>query len=231
VTAAAVRAATGRPRAVRRASGVIPSPTRRASRGCGRLPCCGGAIWRMQGMDRVGFVGLGNMGRPMAANIRRRQFPMAVFDLSPTPVATLVELGAEAAPDVASLARGADVVVTDAARPARGFRHRARPGAGEHPRRLGGAGHVHRGPGNDRRAGRGLRRQGHRLRGRAGGPAGRPCRARREPVHGGRQRGGRGAGAPAAGGDGLHHPSLRAGGFGHADQAGEQLPAPSCCAR
>ena len=63
-------------------------------------------------MDRVGFVGLGNMGRPMAAKIRRRQCPVAVFDLAPGPVAALVELGAEAAPDVAALARGADVVVT-----------------------------------------------------------------------------------------------------------------------
>ena len=63
-------------------------------------------------MDRVGFVGLGNMGRPMAANLRRRQVPLAVFDLAPGPVAALAELGAEAAPDVATLARGADVVVT-----------------------------------------------------------------------------------------------------------------------
>ena len=28
-------------------------------------------------MDRVGFIGLGNMGRPMASNIRRKQFPLA----------------------------------------------------------------------------------------------------------------------------------------------------------
>lgn len=63
-------------------------------------------------MDRIGFIGLGNMGRPMASNIRRRQFPLAAFDLNPQAVAELVALGAEAAPDVASLARGADVVVT-----------------------------------------------------------------------------------------------------------------------
>ncbi|MBY0338146.1 MAG: NAD-binding protein [Acetobacteraceae bacterium] len=63
-------------------------------------------------MERVGFIGLGNMGRPMASNIRRKQFATTVFDLSPTPVEALVALGAEAAPDVATLTRASDVVVT-----------------------------------------------------------------------------------------------------------------------
>ncbi|MCW8086694.1 NAD(P)-dependent oxidoreductase [Sabulicella glaciei] len=63
-------------------------------------------------MERVGFIGLGNMGRPMAANIRRRQFPMTVFDLAPGPVAALTELGAESAPDAGAVARASDVVIT-----------------------------------------------------------------------------------------------------------------------
>ena len=41
-------------------------------------------------MARVAFIGLGNMGRPMAANIRRRQFPLTVFDLAPGPVAAAI---------------------------------------------------------------------------------------------------------------------------------------------
>jgi 4-hydroxybutyrate dehydrogenase/sulfolactaldehyde 3-reductase len=63
-------------------------------------------------MERVGFVGLGNMGRPMAMNLRRKQFPMRVFDLAEAPIRALEELGAERAPDVAALAAESDVVVT-----------------------------------------------------------------------------------------------------------------------
>jgi 4-hydroxybutyrate dehydrogenase/sulfolactaldehyde 3-reductase len=63
-------------------------------------------------MDRVGFIGLGTMGGPMAANVRRRQFPMVVHDLRAEATARLVELGAEAADGIAAVARAADVVIT-----------------------------------------------------------------------------------------------------------------------
>ncbi len=63
-------------------------------------------------MERVGFIGLGNMGRGMASNLRRKQFAMTVFDLNPAPVAMLTELGAEAAADVPTLARASTVAVT-----------------------------------------------------------------------------------------------------------------------
>jgi 4-hydroxybutyrate dehydrogenase/sulfolactaldehyde 3-reductase len=63
-------------------------------------------------MDRVGFIGLRQYGAADGGQYPPKQFPVAVFDLSPGPVAALVELGAEAAPDVAALAGGADVVVT-----------------------------------------------------------------------------------------------------------------------
>jgi 4-hydroxybutyrate dehydrogenase/sulfolactaldehyde 3-reductase len=63
-------------------------------------------------MERVGFIGLGNMGRGMASNLRRKQFPLTVFDLNPAPVAALQDLGAESADDVAALARHSHIVVT-----------------------------------------------------------------------------------------------------------------------
>ena len=63
-------------------------------------------------MERVGFAGLGTMGLPMAANIRRRQVPMQVYDIAAGPVAAMRELGAEAAGDLRALARGSDVVIT-----------------------------------------------------------------------------------------------------------------------
>jgi 4-hydroxybutyrate dehydrogenase/sulfolactaldehyde 3-reductase len=63
-------------------------------------------------MEKIGFIGLGNMGRGMASNIRRKQFPMMVYDLNPKPVAALTELGAEAACDVAALGRASSIAIT-----------------------------------------------------------------------------------------------------------------------
>lgn len=63
-------------------------------------------------MDRVGFVGLGRMGRPMASNIRRRQYPMTVFDIAEAPVAALEELGAARAAAAGAVAKVSDVTIT-----------------------------------------------------------------------------------------------------------------------
>ncbi len=43
---------------------------------------------------KVGFIGLGNMGNPMASNVVKAGFDLTVFDLRPGPVAELVERGA-----------------------------------------------------------------------------------------------------------------------------------------
>ena len=63
-------------------------------------------------MERIGFIGLGNMGAGMASNLRRRQFAMTVFDLNPTPMAALEALGAARAEDVPALARASTVAIT-----------------------------------------------------------------------------------------------------------------------
>jgi len=62
--------------------------------------------------DTIGFVGLGNMGRPMAANLCRKGFSLLVHDVNPAPVRALADLGARAAPTVAAVAAGSDVVIT-----------------------------------------------------------------------------------------------------------------------
>lgn len=46
---------------------------------------------------RVGFIGLGNMGEPMAANLAKAGFELTVFDLRPEPLARLAALGAHVA--------------------------------------------------------------------------------------------------------------------------------------
>jgi 4-hydroxybutyrate dehydrogenase / sulfolactaldehyde 3-reductase len=63
-------------------------------------------------MDAIGFIGLGNMGRPMASNLCRKGFKVTVFDVVPERVSTLAALGATAAADVAGVAKASDVVFT-----------------------------------------------------------------------------------------------------------------------
>ena len=60
----------------------------------------------------LGFIGLGVMGEPMCRNIMAKSgYTVRVFDLDPAPVQRLAALGAEAAADVAALARGCDMVL------------------------------------------------------------------------------------------------------------------------
>ena len=61
---------------------------------------------------QVGFVGLGNMGRPMAANLCRKGFPLRVYDIAPDRVRALTALGAEAAADLRGIATACDIVIT-----------------------------------------------------------------------------------------------------------------------
>ena len=60
---------------------------------------------------RVGFIGLGVMGRPMAHHIRDAGFGLTVHSRSPGPVEELVTAGAVAADSPAAVARAADVVI------------------------------------------------------------------------------------------------------------------------
>lgn len=63
-------------------------------------------------MDRIGFIGLGRMGRPMASNLRKKGFDLVVHDVNPEPVRVLEGLGARAANGAAGVAQASDVVIT-----------------------------------------------------------------------------------------------------------------------
>jgi 4-hydroxybutyrate dehydrogenase/sulfolactaldehyde 3-reductase len=63
-------------------------------------------------MDRIGFIGLGRMGRPMAANLLKKGFGLLAHDLNPEPVRFLAGQGAKPAGSVAEVVGGSDVVVT-----------------------------------------------------------------------------------------------------------------------
>ena len=60
----------------------------------------------------VGFIGLGVMGGPMAANILKGGHALTVFDLNPAVVATLVRLGAKAAASPREVGQASEIVVT-----------------------------------------------------------------------------------------------------------------------
>jgi 3-hydroxyisobutyrate dehydrogenase-like beta-hydroxyacid dehydrogenase len=63
-------------------------------------------------MDTVGFIGLGNMGGPVASHIQRAGFPMVVFDLREKATRSFRERGAKVADSASELARESDVIIT-----------------------------------------------------------------------------------------------------------------------
>lgn len=73
-------------------------------------------------MAKIGFIGLGNMGLPMARNLLKAGHQVAGFDLSDAACAALVEAGGRRAADTADAVADADAVVTalPAARHVRG---------------------------------------------------------------------------------------------------------------
>lgn len=62
--------------------------------------------------QNVAFIGTGNMGSAMAANLLEAGYPVTVFSRTPRKCARLVERGAVLARDAAQAARKADVVIT-----------------------------------------------------------------------------------------------------------------------
>jgi 3-hydroxyisobutyrate dehydrogenase len=63
-------------------------------------------------MARIGFVGLGNMGGPMARNLAKAGHQVAVFDIVPGLVDGCAAAGATPAASAAEAARGAEIVIT-----------------------------------------------------------------------------------------------------------------------
>lgn len=70
-----------------------------------------------ESLPSIGFVGLGNMGRPMAKRLVEAGYPVTVFDIDPDKVAALVEIGAAAAGSASECASRSDVFCTSLPRP------------------------------------------------------------------------------------------------------------------
>ena len=63
-------------------------------------------------MAKIAFIGLGNMGGPMAANLVKAQHQVVAFDLSAAAVDAAVDKGAKKVGSAAEAVKGAEVVVT-----------------------------------------------------------------------------------------------------------------------
>jgi 3-hydroxyisobutyrate dehydrogenase len=69
-------------------------------------------------MESVGFIGLGNMGGPVAGHIQAAGYPMIVYDLRDEATRSFRERGANVADSAAELARKSDVIITALPMPA-----------------------------------------------------------------------------------------------------------------
>jgi 3-hydroxyisobutyrate dehydrogenase len=66
----------------------------------------------MQHTLKIAFIGLGNMGGPMAINLLKAKFAVTVYDLMPQAVDVLVEKGAVSAGSAIDAVKGVDVVIS-----------------------------------------------------------------------------------------------------------------------
>ena len=63
-------------------------------------------------MTTIGFIGVGTMGGPMAANLLRAGHQVNAFDLDREALGRVAKQGAAATADAASAAKGAEIVIT-----------------------------------------------------------------------------------------------------------------------
>ena len=61
---------------------------------------------------KIGFIGIGAMGRPMLRNLVTKGFGVVAYDLAPPALAAAVELGARPAASAAAVAAESELVVT-----------------------------------------------------------------------------------------------------------------------
>jgi 2-hydroxy-3-oxopropionate reductase len=63
-------------------------------------------------MERIGFIGLGLMGRPMAGNLLKAGYPLVVYNRSSPSMAAMAAQGAVMADSPQAVAQQSDVVIT-----------------------------------------------------------------------------------------------------------------------
>jgi len=62
-------------------------------------------------INKIGFIGLGTIGKPVAINLAKKGYSISAFDLHSRPIEELLELGATVASSPAEVIRGQDMVI------------------------------------------------------------------------------------------------------------------------
>jgi 2-hydroxy-3-oxopropionate reductase len=66
----------------------------------------------MVAMEKLGFVGLGIMGKPMSKNLLKAGYQLVVYDIVPAPVQELKEAGAEVGTSPSDVASKVNIIIT-----------------------------------------------------------------------------------------------------------------------
>tara|TARA_B100000029_G_scaffold122941_1_gene116521 strand:- start:2290 stop:3231 length:942 start_codon:yes stop_codon:yes gene_type:complete len=69
------------------------------------------------GSERIGFIGLGNMGKPMCLRLLAAGYEVTAFDIATQPLSEITTAGAALAKSAAEVASTADVLLTSLPRP------------------------------------------------------------------------------------------------------------------
>jgi 2-hydroxy-3-oxopropionate reductase len=63
-------------------------------------------------MKKIGFIGLGIMGKPMAKNLLKAGYSLTVYDIVPEKLDDVVEAGAKAGSSSKEVAEKSEIVIT-----------------------------------------------------------------------------------------------------------------------
>ncbi|MFH1911989.1 MAG: NAD(P)-binding domain-containing protein, partial [Pseudomonadota bacterium] len=63
-------------------------------------------------MQKIGFIGLGIMGKPMSRNLLKAGYPLLVYDIVPAVLDEIVRAGAEKGASPKDVAAKTDVIIT-----------------------------------------------------------------------------------------------------------------------
>src|SRR5512133_517702 len=63
-------------------------------------------------MKKIGFIGLGIMGKPMSKNLLKAGYPLVVYDIVPAAVEEVVTAGAEKGASPKDVAAKTEIIIT-----------------------------------------------------------------------------------------------------------------------
>ena len=66
----------------------------------------------LQNIDKIGFIGLGRMGRPKAINLFSKGFDVTAREIRPEVTQALVQVGLKAGVSIAQIAKDCDIIIS-----------------------------------------------------------------------------------------------------------------------